>query len=209
MTATSHAARSATALSEHGPRHVTSRHGKAGPISHVQTRLCCQATCAGTHPPLFALPPERAMASGGGGGGATKCGVNPHPPLLGTRPFHRNSIVAVLRPLRPLALLGKVTVPPPPPLPPQGPVRGITPQAQAEFGHPPKELWAMSRVHRRQAAQKHRKKMGSSVAYKTIGTVLSQNMGHEDACGWVTEMQSGGCAAVRQWPTLSFTHRTC
>ena len=65
----------------------------------------------------------------------------------------------------------------------------------------------MSRVHRRQAAQKRRKKMGSSVAYKTIGPFLSQNMGHEDAGGWVTEMQSGGCAAVRQWPTLSFTHR--
>ena len=38
---------------------------------------------------------------------------------------------------------------------------------------------------------KRRKKMGSSVAYKTIGTFLSQNMGHEDACGWATEMQSG------------------
>ena len=56
---------------------------------------------------------------------------------------------------------------------------------------------------------KRRKDMGSSVAYKTIGTFLSQNMGHEDACGWATEMQSSGCAAVRQWPTLSFTHRTC
>ena len=51
--------------------------------------------------------------------------------------------------------------------------------------------------------------MGSSVAYKTIGTFLSQNMGHEDACGWATEMQSSGCAVVRQWPTLSFTHWTC
>ena len=56
---------------------------------------------------------------------------------------------------------------------------------------------------------KRRKKMGSSVAYKTIGTFLSQNMGHEDAYGWATEMQSSGCAAVRQWPTLSFTHWTC
>ena len=56
---------------------------------------------------------------------------------------------------------------------------------------------------------KRRKKMGSSVAYKTIGTFLSQNMGHEDARGWATKMQSSGCAAVRQWPTLSFTHRTC
>ena len=37
---------------------------------------------------------------------------------------------------------------------------------------PPKELWATSRVHRRQTAQKSRKKMGSSVAYKTIGTFL-------------------------------------
>ena len=35
---------------------------------------------------------------------------------------------------------------------------------------PPKELWAMSRVHWRQAAQKRRKKMGSSEAYKTRGT---------------------------------------
>ena len=55
---------------------------------------------------------------------------------------------------------------------------------------------------------KRRKKMGSSVAYKTIGTFLSQNKRHEDACGWATEMQSSGCAAVRQWPTLSFTHWT-
>ena len=56
---------------------------------------------------------------------------------------------------------------------------------------------------------KRRKKMGSSVAYQTISTFLSQNMGHEDAFGWATEMQSSGCAVVRQWPTLSFTHRTC
>ena len=56
---------------------------------------------------------------------------------------------------------------------------------------------------------KRRKKMGSSVAYKTIGTFLSQNKRREDACGWATEMQSSGCAAVRQWPTLCFTHRTC
>ena len=56
---------------------------------------------------------------------------------------------------------------------------------------------------------KRRKKMGSSVAYKTIGTFLSQDKRHEDACGWATEMRSSGCAAVRQWPTLCFTHRTC
>ena len=67
----------------------------------------------------------------------------------------------------------------------------------------------MSRVHWRQTAQKRRKKMGLSVAYKTIVTFLSQNMRHEDACGWATEMQSSGCVAVRQWPMLSFTHRTC
>ena len=30
---------------------------------------------------------------------------------------------------------------------------------------------------------KRRKKMGSSVAYKTIGTFLSQNKRHEDTCG--------------------------
>ena len=52
-------------------------------------------------------------------------------------------------------------------------------------------------------------KMGSSVAYETTSTFLSQNMGHEDAAGWATEMQSSGYAAVRRWPTLSFTHRTC
>ena len=51
--------------------------------------------------------------------------------------------------------------------------------------------------------------MGSSVAYKTIGTFLSQDKRHEDACGWATEMRSSGCAAVRLWPTLCFTHRTC
>ena len=39
---------------------------------------------------------------------------------------------------------------------------------------------------------KRRKKMGLSVAYKTIGTFLSQNMGHEDACGWATDQ----CKAV-------------
>ena len=57
---------------------------------------------------------------------------------------------------------------------------------------PPKELWAMSRVHRGRSAEKRRKKMGSSVAYKTIGIFLSQNMGHEDACGWATDQ----CKAV-------------
>ena len=51
--------------------------------------------------------------------------------------------------------------------------------------------------------------MGSSVAYKTRGTFLSQNKRHEDACGWATEMQSSGSEAVYQWPTLSFTHWTC
>ena len=45
------------------------------------------------------------------------------------------------------------------------------------------EVWAMSRVHWRQTAQSAEKKMGSSVAYKTIGTFLSRNKGHEDACG--------------------------
>ena len=34
---------------------------------------------------------------------------------------------------------------------------------------------------------KRRKKMGSSVAYKTIGTFLSQNMRHEDARGGGTD----------------------
>ena len=39
---------------------------------------------------------------------------------------------------------------------------------------PPEELWAIARVHGWRSAQKRRKKIGSSVAYKTIGTVLSQ-----------------------------------
>ena len=56
---------------------------------------------------------------------------------------------------------------------------------------------------------KRRKKLGSSVAYKTIGTFLSQDKRHEDACGWATEMRNSGCAAVRHRPTLCFTHRTC
>ena len=56
---------------------------------------------------------------------------------------------------------------------------------------------------------KRRKKMGSSVAYKTIGTFLSQDKRHKDACGWATEMRNSGCAAVRHRPTLCFTHRTC
>ena len=51
--------------------------------------------------------------------------------------------------------------------------------------------------------------MGSLVVYKTIRTFLSQDMRPEDAYGWATEMQSSGCAAVHQWPTLSFTHWTC
>ena len=50
---------------------------------------------------------------------------------------------------------------------------------------------------------------GSSIAYKTIGTFLSQKMRQDYARGRATEMQSSGCAAVRQWPTLSFDHRTC
>ena len=33
----------------------------------------------------------------------------------------------------------------------------------------------MARVHRRQSAQKRRKKMGSSVAYKSIGTFLTED----------------------------------
>ena len=34
---------------------------------------------------------------------------------------------------------------------------------------------------------KRRKKMGSSVAYKTIGTFQSQSMGHDDASGRATD----------------------
>ena len=55
----------------------------------------------------------------------------------------------------------------------------------------------MARVHRRQSAQKRKKKkrkwkMGSSAAYKTIGPFLSQRMGRGDASG-----QAGGrCNAV-------------
>ena len=79
---------------------------------------------------------------------------------------------------------------PPPPPPPKGTLGYVT-CAQAA------------------GSTKRRKKMGSSGAYKTRGSFVSQNMGHEDACGWATEMQSSGYAAVRQWPTLSFTHRTC
>ena len=63
----------------------------------------------------------------------------------------------------------------------------------------------MSRVHRRQAAQKRRKKMGSSVAYRTRGTVLSQE-GRGEASGPTTDrhskaMESSGTsqtAAVQQ-----------
>ena len=76
-----------------------------------------------------------------------------------------------------------------------------TPQPEGTLGYVTCALAANS--------TKRRKKMGSSVAYKTIGTFLSQNKRHEDACGWATEMQSSGFAAVRQWPTLCFTHWTC
>ena len=50
----------------------------------------------------------------------------------------------------------------------------------------------MARPHGRRSAQKRRKKMGSSVAYKTIGTRLSQKMEHEDAGG----QAPNGCNAV-------------
>ena len=59
-------------------------------------------------------------------------------------------------------------------------------------GGTPKELGAIARVHGRRSAQKRRKKMGSSVAHKTRGTVLSQKMRHKDASGQATE----GCNAV-------------
>ena len=50
-----------------------------------------------------------------------------------------------------------------------------SPRNELEGGEvPPKERWAIARVHKRQAVQKRRKKFGSSVAYKTRGTVLSQ-----------------------------------
>ena len=52
---------------------------------------------------------------------------------------------------------------------------------------PPSEFWAIAHVHKRQSAQKRRKKMGSSVAYKTMGPFLSQTMGHADASGQATE----------------------
>ena len=63
---------------------------------------------------------------------------------------------------------------------------------------PPKERWAIARVHKRQSAQKRRKKFGSAVAYKTRGTVLSQRMGREDASGQATDMctYSGHAAHV-------------
>ena len=43
----------------------------------------------------------------------------------------------------------------------------------------------MARVHRWRSTQKRRKKMGSSVAYKTRGTFVSQKMGppHEGCIG--------------------------
>ena len=53
---------------------------------------------------------------------------------------------------------------------------------------------------------KHRKKMGSSVAYKTRGTFLSQNMRREDACGQSTEQaEDSGCAAVYHRPSLCYS----
>ena len=83
--------------------------------------------------------------------------------------------------------------------------------SRAPTAPPPPPKGTLGYVTCAQAAgsTKRRKKMGSSGAYKTRGSFVSQNMGHEDACGWATEMQSSGYAAVRQWPTLSFTHRTC
>ena len=75
--------------------------------------------------------------------------------------------------------------------------------------HPPRRNSGLCHVCTGGNSTKRRKKMGSSVAYKTIGTFLSQDKRHEDACGWATEMRNSGCAAVRHRPTLCFTHRTC
>ena len=47
-------------------------------------------------------------------------------------------------------------------------------------------------MHKRQLAQGRRRKSGSSAADKTIGTVLSQKLGHEDASGRAT----AGCTTV-------------
>ena len=44
-----------------------------------------------------------------------------------------------------------------------------------------KELWANAHVPKRRSAQKHREK--TSAAQKTVGTVLSQTMRHEDTSG--------------------------
>ena len=57
----------------------------------------------------------------------------------------------------------------------------------------------MARVHRRQTEQKRRKKMGSSVAYKTRGTFLSQEDGTR-RCQWAGHrpMQCSGHVVVRR-----------
>ena len=48
--------------------------------------------------------------------------------------------------------------------------------------HSPKELQLLQ-----VGSTKRRNKIGSFVAYKTIGTFLSQNMGHGDASGQATD----------------------
>ena len=68
-----------------------------------------------------------------------------------------------------------------------------TPQPPPHTLHPPppKECRAIARGHKAPSAQKRRKKTGSSVAYKTIGAVLSQE-GHGDASGQATNTQRNG-----------------
>ena len=67
---------------------------------------------------------------------------------------------------------------------------------------PPKELWlphAHTSGSQHKSAEKKKKEMGSSVPYKTRGTVPSQKMGHGDASGQATD----GCTTVPLQPSLS------
>ena len=63
---------------------------------------------------------------------------------------------------------------------------------EAPFAPPPPEGTLYGTCAQVADSTKRRKKMGSSVAYKTIGTFLSQKMRLEDACGWATDR----CKAV-------------
>ena len=66
---------------------------------------------------------------------------------------------------------------------------------------PPKELWAITRVHKRQSAQKRRKKIWLVSGLQDQRSLSVTRMRHEDACGHAAEQaMDGKIAAARHRP---------